>query len=377
MSILCAALLSFYSCSNEAAVTDNQLIEEQEESFDLYAVNTAQFATAEMQLTTLQEIPFHEVVKATGSVKVPPESMASIGTYFEGTVKQIKLLPGSIVNQGDVLFRLENPEFVEMQQAFLEAKNQLLSLKSDFERQEKLYQNSVSSQKNFIKAESDYHVVRVRHESLAKKLTLMGVNTNTLTTNNITTSIAVRAPIAGQITSINIGTGSYLQPSQVAMTIVNTENLMIELTVFEKDLAKISKDQTIEFTLQNGSKESYQTTVQLINKQIDSQNRTVMIHSAELNNEYNAQMSPGMYVEADIICSSSSRIGLPESAVVDIDGTYYILVLQSKKGDTYLFKKQELTLGKQSNSFVEVENKQDFADSIRILSKGAFNLIAE
>src|SRR5690606_33026367 len=114
-----------------------------------------QFQSSNMVLGKMEMGSFHEVVKANGMFDVPPENRAAVSCYFGGTVKDIRLLPGQKVKKGQVLFILENPDYVQMQQDFLEAKGQLAYLKSDYERQKNLAQDNVTSQKNYLKAESE------------------------------------------------------------------------------------------------------------------------------------------------------------------------------------------------------------------------------
>src|SRR5690606_36905728 len=145
-----------------------------------------------------------------GMIDVPPANRASISPYFGGYVKEIDLLTGQRVKKGQVLFTIENPEFVQMQQDFLEAKGELVYLSADYERQKSLSKDNVTSQKNFLKAQSDYTVTKVRFESLRKKLELMNINPNKLTIDNIRTKINVTSPIDGYVTKMDVTRGAYL-----------------------------------------------------------------------------------------------------------------------------------------------------------------------
>src|SRR5690606_39046850 len=128
---------------------------------------------------------FNTVVKANGMFAVPPQNQADVSAYFAGYVKDINLLPGNAVKPGQVLFTIENPEYVQVQQDFLEAQGRLSYLKSDYERQKELMTDNVTSKKVFLKAESDYTVTLAQFQSLKKRLSLMNINPNTLTGETI------------------------------------------------------------------------------------------------------------------------------------------------------------------------------------------------
>ena len=140
--LIAAAIVSLTSCSSK---TDTAPIESVNENS--YHLSKIQFSSSDMKFGKLETKSFHDIVKANGMFDVPPENRATISTYFGGTVQGIQLLTGQRVKKGQVLFTLEHPDYIQMQQDYLEAKSQLTYLKSDFERQKNLVQDNVTSQK--------------------------------------------------------------------------------------------------------------------------------------------------------------------------------------------------------------------------------------
>ena len=375
--IFVMALLSVAACSskNGASAPDDMTTENSTE--DVYELTTTQFNSSDMKLGKLEMQEFYEVVKANGMFDVPPQNRASISSFFGGAVKDIKLLPGQRVKMGEVLFTLENPEYVQLQQDFLESQGQLTYLKSDFERQKNLVADNVTSQKNYLKSESDYIVTRARLESLRKKLELLNINPNTLTIDNIRATVSVIAPINGYITDVNITRGSFLNSSDVAMVIVDTDNLHLELNIFEKDIAKVKIGQPIHFRIQEDQSQQYEASVYLVNKTVDAERRTIGILGKLADTKLTNRFSPGIYVQADIYTTSDSRISLPQEALVEVDNMYYVLVLDGSSEEGYSFVKREVKVGLSNNDNYEILNASDFNENTEFLVKGAFNLIKE
>ena len=342
-----------------------------------FELSQTQFQSSEMKLGTLEKTTFHEVVKSTGMLDVPPEYRASVSAYFGGTVKNLSLIPGVWVKKGQVLFVLENPQYVQTQQEYLEAKGKLAYLKSDYDRQKYLVQDNVTSQKNYLKAESDYTVTRVQMESLAKKLSLMNIDPNTLNLENLQTTMAILSPISGYVNEVHISKGSFLNPSQEALTIVSTDHLHLELNVFEKDVANIRIGQAIKFRVQNNDRTEYSASVHLINKVIDEEKRSIGIHGHLEDERLSSRLNPGMYVEADIYTDSESKPSLPNDALVELDGKYYVLALLNQGNEGYTFERKEVQPGLSNNMYTEILNHQDFSDKTQFLTQGAFNLITE
>lgn len=340
---------------------------------DTITITESQFVASNMALGKLTLQDFSTSIKANGMFDVPPENKASVSAYFAGYVKNISLLPGDAVKKGQVLFTIENPEYVQVQQDFLEAKGRLNYLKSDYDRQKLLLDDQVTSKKNFLKAESEYTVTLVQFQSLKKKLGLMNINTNALTGENISAVISVLSPISGYATSIETGKGKFLNPSDVAMTITNTDNLHIELKIFEKDLPMVKVGQIIRIKLQNEDKKIYEAKVHLVNKAINIENRTIDVHGDLVNEEEAKLFAPGMYVETEIVTGTEKMLALPQEAVANIENDFFVLVKQNATS----FKRMPVKIGATDNGFVQIINAEDFDSNTEFLTKGAFNLISE
>ncbi|WP_159022641.1 efflux RND transporter periplasmic adaptor subunit [Formosa sp. L2A11] len=372
--LLLVAILALASCnSKEKSEVTNTDVNETTEDVDLITITENQFTSGNMEVGKITTQPFNTVVKANGMFAVPPENQADVSAYFAGYVKNISLLPGDAVKKGQTLFTIENPEYIQAQQDFLEAKGHLNYLKSDYERQKELMADNVTSKKNFLKAESEYTVTLAQYESLKKKLSLMNINPNTLSAENMRSVISVPSPLSGYATTINATKGMYLNPSDVAVTVTNTDDLHIELKIFEKDLPMVKVGQPINVRLQNDMNKMYQGKIHLVNKAINIQDRTVDIHG-DLVNESDAKLfAPGMYIEGEILTTTTEYPALPVEAVANIDNDYFVLVKENKTN----FKKLLVKIGATNNGFIQIINANDFEPNTEFLTKGAFNLITE
>lgn len=340
---------------------------------DAISITENQFKSGGMEVGNMSMQEFNTVVKANGMFAVPPQNQADVSAYFAGYVKDISLLPGDRVKKGQVLFTIENPDYVQVQQDFLEAKGRLSYLQSDYERQKELMADNVTSKKNFLKAESEYTVTLVQYQSLKKKLSLMNIDPNTLTGETIRSIISVTSPLSGYATSVNASKGMYLNPSDVAMTVTNTDDLHIELKIFEKDLPMVKVGQPINVRLQNDMDNVYQGVVHLINKSINAQSRTIDIHGDLVHEEEVGLFAPGMYIEAEILTTSAEYPALPSQAVANIDNDFFVL----EKEDDTNFKRVLVKVGATDNGYTQILNAADFKADTEFLTNGAFNLITD
>src|SRR5699024_6001918 len=165
--------------------------------------------------------------------------------------------------------------------------------------------------------------------SLKKNLEMLNINPTSVLAGNIVSQVNIYSPIDGYVTQVLVNTGSYVSPADKIMEIVNTDHLHLELKVFEKDLLQLKKGQEILFRVPEASKEYFAGDVHLIGTTIDPKSRTAKVHG-HIENEEEVHFSVGMFVEADIITSTSTQYALPDDAVVEMDGVNYVLQLENE-----------------------------------------------
>ena len=344
---------------------------ETEVNSNLIKISTQQFKSEGMQLGELSEQTFNTVIKVSGMIDVPPENKSSINTFVGGYVTKIPLLIGDKVKKGQLVASLKNTEFIEIQQQYLETSAQLKFLKNEYQRQKTLFEEKITSQKNYLKAESTYKVSLASYNGLRKKLQMMNINPNAVDKGQINSTINLYAPINGYVTKVNVSNGSFVSSASELLEIVNTDHIHLELSVFEKDILKIKKDQKIRFKIPESSDKIFDAEVHLVGTSINT-NRTIKVHG-HINDEESNNFISGMYIEADIISDSRKETSLPRSAIKKSEDLYFTLVLKEQKKDFYLFEKVKLDIGLQDENYTQILNPNLLKDR-KTLIKGGFML---
>ncbi len=375
-ALILSGFLLFSCSSNEQSEVITNTKSNDEQRSDDVTITQSQFSSSKMELGVLKEINFSAYIHSNGTIDVPPESKATVSTFYAGYVKNISLLPGDKVTKGQAVLTLENPEYIQMQQDFLETKSKLAYLKADYERQKTLNDEHIASNKSYMKSKADFEVTVAKYEALKKKLRMMNINPAKVSETNLTSVITLYAPISGYITKVEVKKGMLLTPAKEAVGIINTEHLHLELNVFEKDIQKVHKGQNIRFKLPDNKEEFYDAEVYLVGKKVEAESRIVGIHG-HLHDETSNGFLPGMYIEAQIEIESKKAKVLPEQAVINIGNRYYVLVLTEKNSTQYNFKKEEVQVGKTINGAIEIIAATDLIKNNQVLTKGAFNLITE
>lgn len=358
-------------CKNDKTISgDNSTAAD-----DTITITSKQFDAGGMKLGPIVEKEFPQTVKATGIIEVPPQNRAVVSAFIGGYIKDTPLLIGDMVKKGQVLVTLENPEFVTLQQNYLEASQQLIFLKADYERQKKLIAENISSQKSFLKAESDYKSKLALYNGLKQKLTMLNFSIEKVEAGDIRSVASIYAPILGSITKMNVTKGMYVSPSDEILEITDNDHIHLELSVFEKDVMKLRKGQTIWFTIPEASEEVFEAEIYLIGTNIEK-NRTIKVHG-HLKDEDQYSFLTGMFVDSRIVISSSLRKALPSKAIAEIDEVAYALMLIEENAEGYVFKKVVVSKGDEYNDFTALEDPGTENGERKYLISGAFTLLVE
>jgi cobalt-zinc-cadmium efflux system membrane fusion protein len=371
--IIAALAILFSACGTEQE--QEIAVNEAQESDNLITVTNEQFKSAGYQLGGFSEQVFETKVIANGRVDVPPKFKASVSAYFGGYVKQIDLLEGEQVSKGQVLFTLENPEFIEVQKDFLESKGQLKFLSEDLERQRNLAEANVSSKKKLAKAEAEYEMILANHAALRNKLQMMQIDADQLTASTMRQSISILSPISGYVAKINTTPGSFLSADAVAMKIIDPNHLHLELQVFEQDASRIREGQKIYFRVQNESKVR-EANVHLVNRNLDSDSRTLAVH-AHIDSQSEEGLLVGTYVESEIVVGSDTLMALPQTAVVQLEEESFVLKAAELLDKSADFEQIKVNVGKVQSGMVPILDGTQLSENDQFLIKGAYDLIQE
>ena len=344
-------IAQFLACKGETEESEDPI--EITENTILLRVSKREFSDLNMTIDTVHMVPFPSVITAIGVIEVPPNGRATVNAFMGGYVKDFPLLVGDQVRKGQKLLTLENLEFLKLQQDYLETKQRMTYLQSEYERQKQLYQEKINSQKVFLKAQNDYENAKIMHQSLKQKLIAIQIDPSTLTSENMRSTTRIESPISGSVSKVFVNTGSYVDPSNPIMEIVNATHLHLEIQIFEKDAIRIEKGQRIVFRVPEYSEEKYSAEVHLIGKSID-RDRTVQVH-AHLDEKNQEKFIPGMFIQAEIMAEETLKPALRQEALTEIEDRHFVFELVDESEDEFVFRKTEIDRGKTLNGFTEVD----------------------
>jgi cobalt-zinc-cadmium efflux system membrane fusion protein len=330
-------------------------------------LSAAQLKNSEIILGKIEQKSISSVLKVNGRIDVPPQNIISVSVPMGGYLKYTKLLPGMHLSKGEVIAIMEDQQYIQLQQDFLTAKARLIFTANEYNRQKELNQSKASSDKVFQQTEVDYTTEKINVKSLAERLKLIGINPDKLDENTISKSINIYSPIDGYVSKVNVNIGKFTQPSEVLFELINPTDIHLALTIFEKDLSKLSIGQKLFAYTNSQPDKKYECEIILIGKNLSTE-RSTEVHSHF--EDYDKSLIPGMYMNAEIEIQNNTVYALPEEAIVRFENNQYVFLAETDSRFTI----QEIKTGDVEKGFVEIIFGAGLADK-KIVIKGAYNLL--
>ncbi|ELR73037.1 cation efflux system protein [Fulvivirga imtechensis AK7] len=360
----------------------------------MVSLTEIQLANADLQYSTLDTLNISGFVKTNGILDLPPQNIAAVSAPMDGFVKKVNYLVGDYVKKGAVLAVLEHMDYIKLQEEYLNVINNLEYLESEYERQRQLDSAQVTAKKQFQAASVAYKSALTRKKALEKQLQYMGLSPKSIAAGEISGSIAIRAPLSGYITALNVHNGAFVQSQEEIYELVDTDHMHLELNVFEQDINKIKIGQLILFTVPGLGEERYRGSVFLIGKSFDRDSKTVKVHG-HIEEEHH-EFLRGLYVEAKIYSGDEHMAALPEESIVNDQGQSYVFVLvkdieeheneehhhaeghsEAVEDHGITFRRVPVGTGIKDQGYVQIKQIADLPHGSQFVTKGAYYLYSE
>ena len=193
-------------------------------------------------LQTLIELP--------GEIVIDPDRLAHIVPRVAGVVRQVEKKLGDRVRAGELLAVLDSRELSEQKSAYLVARERAQLAEATFSREEKLWQQEISSEKEYLKARQALAEARIEMRAAEQKLHALGFSQEyvqglSFAEDELFTRYEMIAPFDGRIIEKHITFGEVIQDHAEAFVIADLTSVWAVLTVYQKDLSRIEIGQQV------------------------------------------------------------------------------------------------------------------------------------
>ena len=383
-AFLACFVLLFWSCEKDATHahdhTEKSTTTEQttEQTHPVFTDEQIKKLGIEINKSSLKSIP--KIIEATGTIHLPPQNKALVGSVLGGKIKQILIHEGDYVKKGQTIAILENPEALKMQQEYLTVSARLTMLEADLERQKSLQTQDATTQKIVQQAQAELDMAKAQKAGLQAQLQLINLSTKSLSASSISSTFSVLAPISGMTHNIVGQLGEFIDANKSMVEILNEDHLHIEILVYEKDIDAIKEGQKVNFIPYNSpTAKPVEAVVYSISNTIDAVTKTVSLH-AEIKQKLSTILRDGTLGKITIESEGQNRPILPKDALIQEGEQFFVFIQKEKNAKGIEFDKVEIEVYAQNeNEFqflIKNNSIQKSISELLFVNKGAYYLNA-
>lgn len=246
---------------------------------------------------------------------VTTKDLLVIYPEYSGILTNVYVSEGQWVKKGQVLGKIDDGG---LSQQLAQLKIQLELAKTTFERQQRLWDQKIGSEMQYLQAKSNYEAQAMAISQLEQQVS----------------KTVITAPFSGTIDDVLTEQGSVVLPGQTPlMRIVNLDNMYIVSDVPEKYVSNITKNKRVEveFPVLNKKIES---KVRQVGSFISPNNRTFKVEVSIPNKE--KSIKPNLTAKLRINDYTNAKaLLIPQSIISEnANGEQYIYVIKNKADET-------------------------------------------
>ncbi|MBT6224781.1 MAG: efflux RND transporter periplasmic adaptor subunit, partial [Cryomorphaceae bacterium] len=282
----------------------------------------------------IKEKIFNSYIEAQANLKTRKNVL--ILPEFQGTLEQIFVSEGQKVKKGQLLAEINDSGLKEQVDQLIIQAN---FAKENFERTERLWNNSIGSEIQFLKSKSDFESSQKMVEQMKDRLA----------------KTKIYAPFEGEIDEIISNQGSNLIPgvSQI-LRLVNLDEIYAEASVSEKYIANIDKGTKVVVQIPLLGREIVSEIIQTGNF-INPSNRTFRVEVPVKNIDNKIKQNLDAKIKINIY-SKPDAVVIPLRIIrEDATGKNFVYVMSEDiKDGVYITSKTFISLGNKNSNEVEV-----------------------
>lgn len=319
--------------------TSTETLSDEHEGENIVILTGEQIKTVGVEIGSVEQKQLSAAMKANGFLRVPNSYQANATSLFGGIIRTLNVEIGDYVKKGQTVATISNPQFIQLQEEYLNINNRIEFAEQELTRQRELNEGDVGAKKNLQSATTELNTLKTRKASLQQQILMMGINPTLLSNSSLQSSLVVTSPISGTVSNIFAKIGSYVDVSSPIAELVENSALHLDLQVFEKDIPLISVGQKIDFVVTNSPNKTYTAEVYNIGSSFNSNSKTIAIHSEVIGDR--TGLIDGMNITGIVNLDGLLSSAVPNDAIVNADGRYYIFLVKDQEKELYEHKEGE------------------------------------
>ncbi len=278
---------------------------------EIALLDTSEIIRKPKLISTMQVEPssFNHYIDVQGIIE--SEENISVQPGMPGVVTAVYVKEGDFVSQGQLLGETDNRA---MKENIAQLQTNLDFAKSTYEKQQRLWNQKIGSEIQYLQAKTQYESLQNSIEALKAQLEMT----------------RMKAPISGSVDQVNVKVGEYAAPGIMgAFNVVNFNKMKVTAKVADSYIDKVKTGNPVKIYLSDLNK-TVEGKITFVSKVVNSMSRTFLVEIALGKTENNIR--PNMLANLSINDERlDSVIVIPSNLVQkDSDGNNYVITAQGK-----------------------------------------------
>jgi membrane fusion protein, heavy metal efflux system len=267
-----------------------------------------------VQVVTIQPVKLTRSLRLTGAVAYNAFKTTPVITQVGGPVSRILVVPGQQVREGEPMLEVASPDYSQLLDTYLKARDTFRVADKNYARAQDLYQHNAIAERDLLQAESDRNQAQADLNASEQAMKILGIkNPEDLVKAPSSAQIPLIAPIGGQVVERLVSPGQVVQAGQTqAFTISDMSTVWVLANVYQSDLAYVKPGDDVVVQT-DAFPDTFRGKISYISAALDPNTRTLQARIVVEN--------PGEKLKKDMYCTATVTAGVIQNAIAVPDAS--------------------------------------------------------
>jgi cobalt-zinc-cadmium efflux system membrane fusion protein len=314
-----------------------------------------------VQVVTIQQTKLTRTLRLTGAVAYNAFKTTPVITQVGGPVSRILVVPGQHVHQGEPMLEVASPDYSQLLDTYLKARDTFRVTDKNYDRAKDLYEHNAIAERDLLQAESDRNQAQADLNASEQSMKILGIkNPEDMAKGPSSAQIPVIAPMNGEVVERLVAPGQVMQAGQTqAFTISEMSTVWVLANLYQGDLAYVKTGDSVVVQT-DAYPEIFHGKISYVSAALDPNTRTLQAR-VEVEN-------PGEKLKRDMYCTVTvtagviqDAIGVPDAAILRDDENQpfvYVAVASNQ------FGRRDVQIGESQNGQTQILKGLSVGDKV-------------
>jgi cobalt-zinc-cadmium efflux system membrane fusion protein len=359
-ALLCAgALAGCSSDRNASELTSYSSKASKSATPQLFEIPQEQ--VSHVQVVTIAPTKLTRTLRLTGAVAYNAFKTTPVITQVGGPVSRILVVPGQHVHQGEPMLEVASPDYSQLLDTYLKARDTFRVTDKNYDRAKDLYEHNAIAERDLLQAESDRNQAQADLNASEQSMKILGIkNPEDMAKGPSSAQIPVIAPMNGEVVERLVAPGQVMQAGQTqAFTISDMSTVWVLANLYQGDLAYVKTGDGVVVQT-DAYPDIFHGKISYVSAALDPNTRTLQARIVVDN--------PGEKLKRDMYCTVTvtagviqDAIGVPDAAVLrdDENQPFVYVAIASNQ-----FGRRDVQIGDSQNGQTQILKGLSVGDKV-------------